>query len=259
MHLSLDKPHTNGEAVDVDKLKQRIIFNLLVTPTTVGPFTAGATILLVSWALGANAVWPFIGLLSIFAGFGMAATNYFYNFDKASERAIESLREQAKELKEDELDELDECLVAARGPRPDLDQTYLRELREMYSQFVGDIESGSLKTVTRDIREQVKLLFDACIEALEHSYDLWESASKIKKSETKNSILREREKVIDEVGKSVERFQTTIDEVRTLNLKATEDSLSKIRTELSESLEIARKTNEAMSAFTLDDANGVRD
>ena len=228
-------------------INNKMLLDLLVGPVTTGLTTLGVSLLLISWAFGLSAIFPFLGLIAILAGVGVAATSFVFNHEEATSQAVKAIQEQARQVKENELDQLDALLVVARGPQPDRDQSYLRELRVSYDHFLKDVEQGNLSEfVTEDIIKQIKDLFDGCIKSLSYSYDLWTNASKVQ-GKAREDFLKDREAVIDEVGKSLERFNETIIGVRNLNLKSKQGDLGKLRQQLDDSLEVARRTEQRMA------------
>lgn len=235
------------ENMTAQEINNKALLDLLVGPVTTGLTTLGVSLLLISWAFGLSAIFPFLGLIAILAGVGVATTSFIFNYEEAVSQALKAIQEQARLVKEEELDQLDAFLVAARGPQPDRDQSYLRELRTSYEHFLKDVEQGNLSEfVSEDIIKQIKDLFDGCIKSLSYSYDLWTSANKVQ-GKTREDFLNDREAVIDEVGKSVDRFNETIIGIRNLNLKSKKGDLGKLRQQLDDSLEVARKTEQRMA------------
>lgn len=234
------------------EIKRKYLLDLCVTNTTMWPTTLGCTLMLVSWALGLNAIWPFLGFIGIMAGLGFLVTNFVYNSKVIADKTLAAIQEQARLVREEELDALDGNLVDAKGTQPERDQECLRALREMYAHYQEDMAEGRLSEVVSSVTdEQIKKLFDACVQALERSYKLWRAASK-SRGQAKIDLLSERDQVIEEVGKSVEQFSETIDGIRSLNLKADRGDLGGLRQQLDDSLQIAKRTVERMDAFDAD-------
>jgi hypothetical protein len=234
----------------MNEIRKKIILDLCVTPTTIGTGSLGVSLLLISWAIGASAIWPFLGFISILIGIGAIATNWLFNLEAISKKAVETLRDQAEAAQDLKLDELDELLCRDRDPR---DQGYLRDLRAIYDELKEDVAQGKLsKYVTPDTLVQLEELFQACVKSLRYSYDLWES-SKAARGGPKNKILQERENVLTEIGKSVERFTENVTTIRSLSHKTQNGDLSKLRTDLDRSLEIARRTEAEMRDISVDE------
>ncbi len=242
------KPHFKRETpMTIGDIKKKILLDLAVSPTTVGLTTIGISLIIFYWAFNLTVIWPFLGFASILASVGIAITNLMLNLDTLTSQAVEKINEEKRIVRQQELDSLDQCLVVARGPQPERDQTFLRELRGLYDDFFQDLKDNKLSEfVNNETIDQIKELFDACVHSLSDSYDLWLSASK-SRGEAKTKFMNEREAILDEVGKSVERFTETITGIRALNLKGKKSDLSQLRNQLNDSLEIARRTEQRMA------------
>lgn len=228
------------------------MIDLIVSPQSVVPITAGASLMMFSWAFGLGAFWSFAGFVSIIAGIGAIANNFIFNLDKVNKKAVEALIKQKEQAQESELDELDSLLVEAKGVEPDRDQTYLRDLRSLYADYLQDTKDGKISDFTPiETSEQIKNLFDTCVSSLKKSSDLWVRAVG-SKGQRKKEFLAEREEVIEDVGQGVEQLAQAIKVIRSLGKKPTKTALDKMRQQLNDSLEIAQRTKERMSAFDMD-------
>jgi len=234
----------------MNEIRKKILLDLFVTPTTIGTGSLGVSLLLISWAIGASAIWPFLGFLSILIGIGAVITNIMFNLESISRKAVEALKEQAEQTQDAQLDELDALLCKDRDPR---DQGFLRDMRAIYDELKGDIEQGKLSSyVTPETLVQLEELFQACVKSLRYSYDLWET-SKSAKGRPKDKILQEREQVLQEIGKSVERFTENVTSIRSLSHKTKNGDLSQLREQLDRSLEIARRTEMQMRDVSVEE------
>lgn len=235
-----------------DDIKRKVIIDLIVSPLSAGPFTAGASLMMISWAFGFGAFWSFVGFVGMIAGLGAVANNFLFNLDKVNKKAVEALIKQKQQALENELDELDALLVEAKGVQPDRDQTHLRDLRALYADYLQDTKDGKISEFTPvETASQIKNLFDTCVSSLRKSSDLWIKAV-ASKGKRKQEILAEREEVIEDVGQGVEQLAQAIEVIRSLGHKPTKTALDKMRQQLNDSLEIAKRTKERMSAFNVD-------
>ena len=92
-------------------------------------------------------------------------------------------------------------------------------------------------------------MFHVCVDHLDRSFDLWKTAQNMA-GEARSRILMQREAVIGEVANSCDYLEKTIDE---LNMSVTEKNhadLAKMRNELDETIQVARKAEQRTQSLT---------
>jgi hypothetical protein len=142
----------------------------------------------------------------------------------------------ASQAQERSLDRLEERLLRDGDERT---ENSLRELRELYRVFKDDRAwTKNLTTNTAlEIAGKVDAIFEGCQGSLRRSVELWESASRMRTQETRDTLLRKRERLLSEVNASVRQLAKTVDGVETLSLdKDNPEHLARLRRELDESL-----------------------
>jgi len=238
----------------------QIVQTMLFSTSVVLPLTGGVSFLLLSWATESNGC-AFLGFLGLLSGFGSFVTNLCFNWSKHEQMLVaqaeqekaeaDNLRRKAilagRRERERKLDLLDEKLLRDRDPR---DQTLLRTLRKLYSQFERDLDDRKFgDVVTAEIVQQVDKLFQECVTSLEQSFRHWEMSRSLD-GETRDNILSERTRILDDVDKSVQMMDKSMTDIRTMSLQTREQrSMDSLREELDRSLEVARVTEEQMRIF----------
>jgi hypothetical protein len=238
---------------DRARFRRKVLMDLIAAPSTVIPAALGASSMLISLAADGNAaVWAFAGLSGLLASAGILATRWIYGADRIIQRAYESLNEQDRRAKDRELDELDRRLRTDKDPRP---EKCLAELRAMYDGFQRDSawSGGVGQRSAVEIANKVEKLFQACIISLRRSQDLWETATRMRTNEARDAALAQRERLVEEIRQSVVQLAKTIDGVRSLAVQKEHDhDLSRIRQELDESLDVARRVEERMQSLEVE-------
>lgn len=239
--------------MDRSGLRKKVLLDLLTSPWTLVPAAVGLSSFIVGWALSQGlALFPLLGFGGLLAGVGSFFTQWILRGDDVTRKAYKELEQEAVAEREAELDDLDRRLQRDKDPRTE--QT-LRELRDVYSGFKGDrtwSEQLDAKAAF-EIASRVERLFRECVHSLGRSYELWETAEKMRTEGFREKVLNEREQLLDEISQSLSQLAGTIDNVRALALKKGEtEKLNRIRHELDESLEVAKRVEERMRGLEAD-------
>lgn len=239
-------PSQPAEKPSMDSIRKKAILDLFVTPLTVGSTTIGITLLLLSWALGGGAVMTFLGFLGVLVGLGWAGTNFALNLEKVVQNAAKTIELETKEAIKQRLDELDEKLCRDRDPR---DQTYLRDMRELYDAFMTDYEAGRLSEYcSPQTVDQIKELFNLVVKKLEEAFNIWDTSRNLR-GKAKDLAQADRDKIIEDVGKAVDHMGEIVSGIRSLRAKATNGDMERLRENLDRQLNAARRTQEQMEGI----------
>jgi hypothetical protein len=230
----------------MESIRRRALLDLFVTPWTIGTTTIGFSTVLLSWAFGGGAAMTFLGFLGVLIGLGWAGTNFALNLESVINNAAKTVELESKEAANQRLDELDRKLCLDRDPR---DQTYLRDMREIFDAFMADYNAGKLSEFcnTQTV-EQIKELFDTVVKKLEAAHELWDT-SRTMRGKPKELAQADREKIIEEVGKAVEHMGETISGIRALKVKTDVNDFDRLREKLDGQLNAARRSVERMDSI----------
>jgi hypothetical protein len=236
--------------MDPGQLKKRVLVDLLSHPLTFGPAVAGLSTLLVAWGGELGLGWAaFLGFSGVLASAGSLVTQWLLRADDLTRRAYESLEADAAAEKEKQLDNLYHRLRQDKDPR---DEKLLKQLREVYQRFRGDTNwVGRLSQQSAiEITNKVEKLFSGCIMTLERSLDLAAAAGKMTTKDGRRTALDSRERLLEEVAQSIDQMAQTIDGVLAMGLQEQSAAeLARIRQELDESLNVARRVEERMQSI----------
>jgi predicted signal transduction protein with EAL and GGDEF domain len=226
------------------------------TPAIILANTAAA-LFAFGWAIDSSKT-AFGGVVAILAAVGVMINNIFFGYDKAFEKVMAKVREisqkedEAAEVqKERELDALHENLSEAKGRRPFRDETALTKLRRLREELYEDMKSGIVapERVTGEMLADLETMFNACVNSLKCSYVQWRNAQAAVTVERRRELMAKRDKIIDDIEESVDRFAETISGVRELGITTSLDKLGRLREQLAANLNTARQTEERLSAF----------
>lgn len=200
---------------------------------------------MLSWAVDGSMLLNLGGLVGVLGGVGFLATRLIFGLEKITENAFQYLNDQRREAQEQALDLLE---VRLRGDEDPRTQTYLRDLRTLYTDFQDDLRSGRVAGAARTVLEQVEKLFQAAVKHLEHSYHLWVTAGRMS-DDARQALLEERERVVQEVQETVEHLSKTIEQFHSFRVKASEAELAKLREELDETMQVARRAEARLESL----------
>lgn len=228
-------------------VRNKVLLDLFASPSSLLPIVGGLSALILSWALegGAAATCLGLGMVGILGGLGIFATRLILGLEDITNKAYEYLHADKLKKQEEALDELQDKLRKDRDPRT---QKSLRELRELYSTFVEDVNAGKITRAAHEVLEIVEELFCASVDQLKRSYELWQSARK-KDEPSKEKTLQRREEVVREVVDTIQHLARTIGQFRALSTKRDRKNLSRLREELDEAIQVARKTEKRMASW----------
>jgi hypothetical protein len=243
--------------LDEKTLRKKVFLRLLGSPLTVVPFMLGMTTLAASWAMNWQpALGLFAGLAGALGAVGSFFSQMFLRGDQVTREAAADLAREENEARQKSLDELDRRLTTADDdPRP---ETALRELRALVRAFEdSDGTDWSLNSRSVfDVHSMVSQLFDQCVQSLQQTDRLWQTAQQLHTPAARKPILQQREKIIDEVQASIKQLSQTLATLQTLDSGTGSNAeLKRMREELDQSLAVAKTVEERVNALVKDAAS----
>lgn len=240
----------------IDEIRKKVLIDLFITPYALFPFIGGCSLLMLAWATKAFGLLAFGGFIGCVFGVGFALTNFILNVSSLSEKAIAKIKSSKIQLKNQQLDQLAKKLTITREVKNwelKKDDDYLINLRVLYEKFVSDLENSNIE-VTPEIIVQVDQIFEECVQALEHSFELYQTAGTMAPAQRK-LVLAKRGEVLKEIDESVKLLADLMVQVRTVNTKDKNFRLAKLRGELRSNLNAAELTSERMLEIEHGDQN----
>jgi hypothetical protein len=236
--------------LDKGDFKKRLLLRLATRPTTLVPLLVGATIMLLGWGFGVNAgLLLFAAVACVLGAFGVFFTKLILGDDVLANSIIETMRKDANNEREQSLDKLDGRLVEDGDPRT---QACLRDLRALTKAF-NDARAPETKlssSTTFDFASGVEKLFDRCVQSLEQTLDLWQTAERMVTVDARKPVLDQRERMLGEVCQSIRQLGEVLAGLQSLRVgDGSGQELARIREELDERLTVAKKVEERMRSL----------
>ena len=224
----------------MDEVKRKVYLDLFASPYNLIPLAGGLTSLMASWAVGGDPTLTMAGIAGVLGGIGVTASRLIWGLESLTEKAYEYQLDKSQKDHDRKLDELDEKLTRDKDPRT---QGCLRELRLLSSSLQKAADVGKISTSSYEIMEGVGKVVDQCVKQLEHSHSLWETARQMR-GPARDSMMEQRDEIIEDVVATVVDVGAMVDNYLLNESQRQKSELSKVRRELNESIEAARRAEE---------------
>ncbi|MBW1807270.1 MAG: hypothetical protein JRJ87_03690 [Deltaproteobacteria bacterium] len=243
-----------GSKKKKSSIKKRILSKLLRHPGILFLFMAGVTDLATLWAFGINSgIGFFAGVACILGAIGWFLSRLLLGSDNLAREVLAEMKEEAQEDHNDKLDQLEKRLEEDGDPRTEKLLRGLREITEIFHESQSN-SSPLNSSSTFDILTGVEQLFSRSVLSLEKTLQLWQTAQRISAAEARDPILEKRERIIEDVDKSIRQLGKILAGIQCLGTGADseESDLARIREELNQSLEVAKNVEKRMKTLDRD-------
>jgi hypothetical protein len=229
--------------MSLDEVKQKVMLDLFAAPGTLLPIVTGISSLLLSWAVGGDPTANAIGIIGVLGGIGHFTSRVVLGLESMTQTAYDAIRQREEDKRNEALDRLEQQLTADRDQRT---ENCLRNLRHVYAEFQRNCQTNRLNIKHPQLINQVEEIFQASVSQLQRSLELYQLSERLTGA-TRSSYLAEREKVIGEVLQTRDHLNATIQQFHAFALKRDDTDLSRLRSELDETLQVAQRTQQRMS------------
>lgn len=239
--------------------RKELLKKLFLAPVdtlTLLPFVTGTTLGLGAWAVDARSgLWWFSSAFLTLASLLIYIQRLALGWNKYQVKILEDAQEKESKQREAKLDDLFKRLKKDHDTRTD---ELLDDLRLVTGNLARNINesSGWVRTMALDIKVVVDELFNACVQYLEKSLELYQTAQSVRDGRIKQNNLDERERLIKEVRTSLQQLGDILANVRAINLKratnsqagaADSNGLEQLRRELGLKLQAAKDVEETVN------------
>jgi hypothetical protein len=228
-----------------DNIRRKVMLDIFAAPGTLLPIAGGLTAFMASWAMGGNAPLTFGGIAGILAGVGVLASRLILGLEGITKRAYDYVLEGQRTDQIAALRNLEERLLQDEDPRT---EHCLRELWHLYSRMKEKCETGKINPAGYEVIEGVDKMFRVCIEQLEHSLELWETAKPMR-GPARETLLQQRDALVREICATVTHLGAQVEQFHLMKTKKNRADLARLRKELDESIEVARRAEARATDF----------
>lgn len=253
-HLSVgycsETTHRKLAMMEEQQIRKQVLVRHLGSPLVLAPLLLGVTSLTAAWAFDwrAASIAVFAGLTGILASGGIFLTRLILGGENTATQIIQELEAETIAREEKRLDRLErELETSDNDPRPEKALRDLRALVKVLKEAASDPKSHHLATIV-DIHARVTELFEHCIDLLQQTIQLWQTASSLNTADAKRPILEQRETLIVDIQESVKQVSNTLVALKQLgSTEASTGRLKQMREELDQSLEVARNVEDRVN------------
>lgn len=171
---------------------------------------------------------------------GFFSTKLVLTLDQIQKKADKLETEFKEKEKNDELNKLYRQLKEDKDPRPEKCLEDLRSIRILLFEDIKDSIIGD------EVVSNFEKIFDQCVSYIRETDEMWRT-SKSLRGRLKEKTKEDREKLIEEIERTTNKL---LDYVHHIKEKKEKEVFQDALTELEQSLEIARNTEERLSNLT---------
>jgi hypothetical protein len=236
--------------LDTPGLRRKVITKLLTGPSFLLPMVAGLSTLVVGFSAGMDPiVTSFAGVSAMLIGVGALATRAIYRLDDLARRAISETQAEEAADAQRKLDDLYRRLAAEKDLRA---AKLLDGLRATYAALREALTGNDSipRPQLMEVSQKAEQLFTSCIASLQHALEMLQASRGMSTQEARSVTIGRRERLLDEVEESAAHLSGILDKLRAFGIEDKDsENLAILRSELDESLSVARKVEERMQAF----------
>ena len=236
--------------------RKKFLLHLLGNPYVLFPFAAGGSIAFASWVFNLEPKILYLfgsAILSILVPIGTLISKWATGTDDIAKQVHSEILQEVQQKQEDELNILHEQLEADGDART---ETMLEELRALHKSFQEEASSdgwmGTLPmSVRADITDKVSELFTQAVRCLKDTLKMHQKSTDTQLGTTvKNVLQQHREQQIEDVRQTIIQLSHLYARVLTLNPESDETELTRLRSELDESLAFAKQVETKIRELT---------
>ena len=242
--------------IDRKLFRRRFLLHLLGDSYVLFPFAVGGSIAFASWIFNLEPKVLYLfgsAILSILVPIGTLISKWATGTEDIAKQVHSEILQEVQQKQEVELNNLHEQLETDGDART---ETMLGELRTLHTSFQEEAGGagwmGTLPiTVRADITNKVSELFTQAVECLKDTLKMHQKSRDTQLGTTVKSVLHQhREQQIADVQQTIVQLSHLYARVLTLNPESDETELTRLRTELDESLTFAKQVDAKIRELT---------
>ncbi len=233
------------------QVRKRVLLRTIGSPLVLIPFMTGITAMTAALAMGSRVtLGVFAGVAGTLAGVGTFLTRLLLSGDSLSREILDEIEAEEKLKKQEALNALDRTLTQADDdPRPEAALRDLRALVKGFDELEARAGSALIHSMVQ-IRSRVDQMFRQCVQSLEQTDRLWQTAENLRTEPARLPLLKQRETLIGDVQDTVKQLSNTLVNLQTLSIGGSPSAeLQQLREELDQSLEVARNVEASVHSL----------
>ena len=241
--------------IDRKLFRQKYLLHLINNPFTIYPFAVGALGIFASWVFNLEPKILYLfgsAVVGIGLPLGALITKWTSGTDDIAKQVHEEILHEAQQKQETDLNALREQLEKDGDRRT---EQMLEELRTLHQSFQEEVRDAGWMaslplTVSADITDKVTELFTQAVQCLKDTLKMHQKSRDSQLATVKRVLKQHREQQIADVQKTIVQLTHLYARVLTISPESNETELSRLRTELDESLAFAKKVDEQIREST---------
>ncbi len=232
--------------MDRATFRKKFALRLASHPVTVLPFLGGLTVIGAGWAGMLPATAIFAGVVGVVVGVGALVTRAGLLGTQIARQLHEELQAKDHDATEAALDALRREFAQDDDPRDEKMLDQLRELARVFkrdTEWIKRVNAVSAAEITSGVEELVRI----SIQKLQDAYRILRTVDDLSSSPVRQPFVEQRERLLGEVKTHIRELTDHFTGVFTLGTgRDVGAETTRIRNRLQESLDVARKVEEAM-------------
>ena len=241
--------------IDRKLFRKKFLLHLLGNSYVLFPFAAGGSIAFASWVFNLEPKILYLfgsAILSILVPIGTLISKWATGTEDIAEQVHSEILQEVHQKHEDDLNILHEQLEADGDDRT---ERMLEELRALHTSFQeeagGDGWMGTLPiSVRADLTDKVSQLFTQAVQCLKDTLKMHQKSRDTQLATVKSVLQQHREQQIEDVQQTIVQLSHLYARVLMLNPESDETELTRLRSELDESLTFAKQVEAKIRELT---------
>lgn len=242
--------------IDRKSFRDRFLLHLFGNPYVIFPFAAGVSVAFASWVFNLEPKILYLfgsAILSILVPIGTVISKWATGTEDIAKQVQHEILQEIHQKQEDELNILHGQLEADGDART---ETMLEELRTLHMSFQeeegGDSWMGTLPIIVKsDITNKVSELFTQAVQCLKNTLKMHQKSTDTQLGVTVKDVLQQhREQQIKDVQQTIIQLTHLYARILTLNPESDETELTRLRSELDQSIAFAKQVDAKLREFT---------
>ena len=226
----------------MNAIQKKVLFELLVQPSTAIPIALGLSLLIFGWAFGGLAL-GFLGFVAILIGVGVGVSKLVLELDDLVKKVHQKNQEKIHQEEEDKLNDLHRVLA---NDGDDRTQQSLELVRQYHKMLKDASSSDKITSEGFLVIDQIEGMFKEIVKNLEYSYELYRIGESLPPGVSREENAKLRKKVVKEVVDSIEIIMDSINKIHEHKTDDKMNNLTEMKKELERSIKMSSQVHDEL-------------